>query len=54
MQKEQGTNAISIFTASEYDIMEDRHNVMAAISALVPNHNERIQSIQVTNTFCGI
>ncbi|KAL5261590.1 hypothetical protein ACHWQZ_G007327 [Mnemiopsis leidyi] len=48
MQREKGSNPLSIYTASEYDIMEERHGVMQAIAALVPNHDERIQSIQET------
>ena len=47
MQQEKGSNPLAIYTASEYDIMEERHGVMQAIAALVPNHDERIQSIQV-------
>lgn len=47
MQQEKGSNPLSIYTASEYDIMEERHGVMQAIAALVPNHDERVQSIQV-------
>jgi len=48
MQQEQGSNPLAIYTSSEYDIMEERHGVMQAIAALVPNHDERILSIQAT------
>ena len=48
MQQEQGSNPLAIYTSSEHDIMEERHGVMQAIAALVPNHDERILSIQVS------
>ena len=48
MQKERGTNPLSIYTASEHDIMEERHNVIQDIASIQPNHDERILSIQVS------
>ena len=48
MQKAKGSNPLSMYTTNEHDILEERNHVIDAIAQLVPNHEERIQSIQVT------
>lgn len=47
IQQDKGPNLLTIHTASEHDIIEERRSQMQAISGLVPNHDDLIQSIQV-------
>ena len=53
IQKAQGSNPLSMYTANECDILEERTQVIEAIAQLVPNHEERIQAIQACPIFNG-